>query len=125
MEGHGSFIHVEGNTSARPAGGNLHPHPRRHPAENHFVGKFEGQFLQGDMDGLGQYVWPEGDTYVGEYARGLRHGTGTYTMIDQSCYKGQYTAGVRKGWGSWKNAQGGPVDVHDQIPTLTTRIFCR
>jgi hypothetical protein len=34
-----------------------------------FVGKFEGQFLEGKMDGLGLYYWPQGDMFMGEYAQ--------------------------------------------------------
>jgi hypothetical protein len=73
-------------------------------------GKFEGQFLDGKMDGLGLYYWSEGDMYMGEYAQDKRHGSGIYTSVKGAVYKGEYISGERQGWGEYTNAKG---DVYE------------
>ena len=38
--------------------------------------EYEGDFLEGNYDGEGKYIYENGDYYVGEFKNGLCHGKG-------------------------------------------------
>lgn len=48
------------------------------------VGKdtYEGEFVEGVINGTGTYLWSNGNRYVGKFQNGERHGLGTKIYKD-------------------------------------------
>ncbi|MRR22815.1 hypothetical protein EG830_07530 [bacterium] len=42
---------------------------------------YNGEFKKGLPEGIGTYIWKNGDKYEGEWKKGLRDGTGKYTVV--------------------------------------------
>ena len=55
MDGHGVYTNVSGSKCVAL------PPLLPPPYASRYLGKYEGQFLNGCMDGSGVYVWAEGD----------------------------------------------------------------
>ena len=45
------------------------------------IDRYTGEFKKGLPDGIGTYIWNNGDKYEGEWEKGLREGTGKYTTM--------------------------------------------
>tara|TARA_Y100000310_G_scaffold277399_1_gene295116 strand:- start:577 stop:1131 length:555 start_codon:yes stop_codon:yes gene_type:complete len=74
---------------------------------------YQGDFLNGEMHGIGTYIWsanPTPDFYTGEFSNGKFHGQGTYTWIIDGeiskSYKGEWRNDVRHGKGIYTNKDG-------------------
>ena len=62
----------------------------------------KGNCTSGDCrDGIGTYVWNNGETYTGDFNAGQMHGTGTYTWINGDKYKGDWRNGKQNGYGTY------------------------
>lgn len=59
---------------------------------------YEGEFSKGYPNGMGKYVWANGQYYSGQFKQGLRHGKGTMYTLDSTTQT--ITAGKLS---SWKN----------------------
>jgi hypothetical protein len=55
MDGHGVYTNVQGTKCVRQL------RRRYFSCCGRYLGKYEGQFLNGCMDGSGVYLWAEGD----------------------------------------------------------------
>ncbi len=62
--------------------------------------RYEGNWVNGVMQGYGVMTWPNGARYSGGYANGRRQGRGVYTWPNGASYKGEYMQGNRHGWGT-------------------------
>ena len=82
---------------------------------------FEGNFVQGKLQGSGKMTASGGDSYEGDYKDGKREGLGVYTSANGDQFNGQYKDNQRNGHGiltlatgsrtegEWRN--GNPVSV--------------
>lgn len=82
---------------------------------------FEGNFVQGKLQGNGKMIASGGDSYEGDYKDGKREGLGVYTSANGDRFNGQYKDNQRNGHGiltlatgsrtegEWRN--GNPVSV--------------
>lgn len=62
--------------------------------------KYEGPFLQSEIQGHGKYMWPDGSKYEGALLNGKRHGHGVFIAADGvTKYEGQWLQGKRHGKG--------------------------
>lgn len=62
--------------------------------------RYEGPFLQSEIQGQGKYTWPDGSTYEGALQNGKRHGHGVFVAADGiTKYEGQWVEGKRHGRG--------------------------
>jgi hypothetical protein len=67
---------------------------------------FEGNFVNGKMNGQGSMLWANGRWYEGDWLEDKRHGKGTeYNVQFKRTDKGDYRDGYRKGRGvmKWEN----------------------
>jgi hypothetical protein len=46
------------------------------------IDTYQGEFLDGVLNGQGTYVWPNGDRYIGQFKRGEAHGRGVMRYVD-------------------------------------------
>lgn len=61
---------------------------------------YRGDMLQNRITGQGEYIFPEGSTYVGEVLNGLRHGKGVYENREENLkYEGYWHNGLKHGKG--------------------------
>lgn len=44
--------------------------------------------MNNEIQGLGNYIWPDGRIYVGEWIKNKMHGKGEIKWPDGRCYKG-------------------------------------
>jgi len=49
---------------------------------------YEGEFVNGIVQGKGTYVWSDGDKYIGEFKKGKAHGRGVMIRKNGSRYEG-------------------------------------
>ncbi len=61
----------------------------------------EGNFINGELDGKGTFVYVNGNKYVGEFKDGKRNGQGTLIYADGSKYEGEFKDGKRNGQGRY------------------------
>ncbi len=67
-----------------------------------------GNCTSGDCrDGIGTYVWNNGEKYAGDFSDGKMHGKGTYTWPNGHQYKGDWLNGKQNGYGTylWPNGK--------------------
>lgn len=62
---------------------------------------YSGSFVNGVMDGKGQYMWANGIKYEGDFKKNIIEGTGLYTWTDESTYEGEVSGGLRHGQGTF------------------------
>lgn len=62
---------------------------------------YSGSFVNGLMDGTGQYIWSNGIKYEGDFKNNRIEGRGTYTWPDESTYDGDVLGGLRHGQGTY------------------------
>ena len=67
---------------------------------------YEGDFLDDNITGKGEYEWSNGNIYVGDFLNGKMHGKGTNRWSDGSSYEGDYVKGVKEGHGRYVKANG-------------------
>lgn len=65
---------------------------------------YNGEFYQGNINGLGEYRWNNGNIYIGSFLNGKMHGKGLYKWPDGSYYEGEYKNNLKEGFGvfRWK-----------------------
>jgi len=55
--------------------------------------KYVGDIRNGEPNGQGTLIFPDGDKYVGKFKDGEYHGQGTYTLHDGAKYVGEFKDG--------------------------------
>ena len=68
------------------------------------VGKYVGEYKNGEQHGQGTYTWADGSKYIGEYKDGQFHGQGTYAAADGAKYVGEWKDGEQHGQGTHTSA---------------------
>lgn len=68
--------------------------------------RYEGPFKDGKSHGTGWRYYPNGDTYHGEESEGLRHGNGVYRFRDGQRYEGPFYRDRREGMGRFVHRDG-------------------
>ncbi|CAD8074539.1 unnamed protein product [Paramecium primaurelia] len=58
-----------------------------------------GEFYDNEIQGFGNYQWPDGRLYVGEWMRNKMHGKGEIKWPDGRKYKGEYENDKKHGKG--------------------------
>jgi len=61
--------------------------------------RYEGEVLDGLMDGRGHYTFADGNVYVGEWRRGKKEGSGTFSWSNGDVYDGEWVDGKMSGRG--------------------------
>lgn len=73
-------------------------------------GKYDGNIVNGKMQGKGTYEWNDGSKYVGDFANNKITGQGTLTIPEKGSYEGNFVGGKKSGQGTYKFANG---DVYE------------
>ncbi len=60
---------------------------------------YQGQWVDGHMEGRGCYRYSEGEKYEGDFRNDARHGTGAYYHSNGDVYHGQWANDKRHGKG--------------------------
>jgi len=81
MHGKGKFVEVDGSS-------------------------YEGEWVDGKMQGRGIQVFARGDRYEGEYHNGHRNGKGKQTFANGNMYDGQFLLGQIHGRGTYTCSDG-------------------
>ena len=61
---------------------------------------YEGDMVNGVIQGQGRMLWNNGDRYEGSFQNGLFHGQGLMVGVDGSSYEGQFAEGAITGIGT-------------------------
>ena len=67
---------------------------------------YEGQWRAGKAHGQGKYTVATGDVYEGEFVEGAPHGHGKYSYSSGSVYEGEWVADKKHGRGKLTHADG-------------------
>eukprot|EP00428_Durinskia_dybowskii_P015205 CAMPEP_0170227400 /NCGR_PEP_ID=MMETSP0116_2-20130129/13414_1 /TAXON_ID=400756 /ORGANISM="Durinskia baltica, Strain CSIRO CS-38" /LENGTH=374 /DNA_ID=CAMNT_0010478131 /DNA_START=62 /DNA_END=1186 /DNA_ORIENTATION=- len=67
---------------------------------------YDGEWLNGNRDGIGRMEWLDGTEYVGEWERGRANGLGRLLHRDGDIYHGQWVNGRAHGLGSYDFQNG-------------------
>jgi hypothetical protein len=62
-------------------------------------GRYDGEFKDGNMHGNGKLIFPNGDVYEGDFVENHMEGTGTYECPGSYCYKGEWKDSEKHGSG--------------------------
>ena len=68
--------------------------------------KYEGEILNGLLNGKGKYTWANGDVYEGDFSNNLMHGKGKFIYINGNVYEGDFAKGKYEGHGKLTYASG-------------------
>ena len=68
--------------------------------------QYKGQVENGEPNGLGIFIYPNGNKYVGEWKDGKGNGQGTLTISPGWKYVGSWKNGVRNGQGTYTSPDG-------------------
>ena len=60
---------------------------------------FKGNFINGQMNGLGLFVWNDGSKYYGYYKNNVKEGKGKFIWPDGKCFEGNFLNGQPHGKG--------------------------
>ena len=64
-------------------------------------GFYLGEFKDGNINGLGKYIWNFGNFYLGKFKEGKRHGSGKYVWAKGDFYIGKWKDGKINGEGKY------------------------
>lgn len=67
---------------------------------------YEGEFLDNNITGKGEYKWENGDKFVGDFINGKMDGRGHYKWPDGGEYEGEYVNNIKEGNGKFKWSNG-------------------
>eukprot|EP00164_Ancoracysta_twista_P011884 GFYU01018491.1.p1 GENE.GFYU01018491.1~~GFYU01018491.1.p1 ORF type:complete len:291 (-),score=49.35 GFYU01018491.1:29-901(-) len=70
------------------------------------LGKYEGQWIQGTIQGYGIMRWKRGDTYKGEWVAGKMQGVGSYKCENGDVIEGCWNKGKLDGPAVYQYASG-------------------
>lgn len=68
--------------------------------------KYEGEILNGLLNGKGKYTWANGDVYEGDFSNNLMHGKGKIVYVNGNIYEGDFVNGKYEGHGKLIYADG-------------------
>jgi uncharacterized caspase-like protein len=68
--------------------------------------RYEGEFNEGLKQGLGVYIWDNGDRYDGRFSNDRPDGVGKYHFANGDSYEGEVKAGVIVGRGTYTSKNG-------------------
>ena len=69
-------------------------------------GKYEGEFINGELHGNATFNYHSGDVYIGEYFQGRIEGQGTYLMKNGDKYEGMFRDYAFDGVGKYTYSDG-------------------
>ena len=83
---------------------------------------YEGEWVDGKINGQGTLWYADGDQYQGEWRDGKMHGRGTYTYADGDQYEGDWKDDRRHGKGTvtYAAVEGGASEKREKSATTTT-----
>ena len=88
------------------------------------VGRYEGNFTNGKLDGFGIYLWLNGDRYEGEWRDGDLNGKGIFSWSNGTSYEGGWKDGRKHGYGKIRSSEvvyeGEFIDGYISGTTKTT-----
>ncbi|MCB1324918.1 MAG: hypothetical protein H7A21_18175 [Spirochaetales bacterium] len=64
-----------------------------------YTALYEGDFVDGVLEGQGIMLWADGRRYEGEWRNGRQEGQGTMTWPDGRRYEGEWRGGQPHGYG--------------------------
>jgi len=67
---------------------------------------YEGDFLDDNITGFGEYHWSNENTYIGEFHNGKMNGKGINKWPDGTVYEGEYKNGIKDGFGRYTRPNG-------------------
>ena len=67
---------------------------------------YEGDFLDNNITGKGEYKWENDDIYIGDFIDEKMHGKGLYKWPDGGEYEGEYINNIKEGIGRFKWSNG-------------------
>lgn len=67
---------------------------------------YEGDFIDNNITGKGEYTWENGDVFIGDFVNGKMHGRGLYKWPDGGEYEGEYINNIKEGKGRFKWSNG-------------------
>jgi len=67
---------------------------------------YEGDFIDNNITGKGEYCWENGDIFIGDFVNGKMHGRGLYKWPDGGEYEGEYINNIKEGKGRFKWSNG-------------------
>ena len=59
-----------------------------HPFHYYQTARYEGEYSNGQKNGQGKYIWPDGSSYEGQFMNNNLSGFGTYHWADGKKYSG-------------------------------------
>jgi hypothetical protein len=77
--------------------------------------RYEGEWVDGKINGQGTLWYADGDQYQGEWRDGKMHGRGTYTYADGDQYEGDWKDDRRHGKGTvtYAAVEGGAAEKYE------------
>lgn len=88
-EGMGVLVYSNGDRYEGPVSNGL-PHGKGVKTFAATQDRFEGIFVQGDIQGEGSYHWKNGDLYAGGWSHGKQNGQGRYTWANGDYWEGEF-----------------------------------
>ncbi|MGH8120926.1 MAG: C13 family peptidase [Gammaproteobacteria bacterium] len=68
--------------------------------------RYEGDMMNGVIEGKGRMLWPGGDRYTGSFRNGRFQGQGRFEFAGGDVYEGEFTDGAMTGTGTMHYADG-------------------
>jgi len=68
--------------------------------------RYDGEWVNGAMDGRGKATFPDGGSYNGQWKDGKMHGSGIFDFANGSRYEGHWSEGNMNGKGHFRFANG-------------------
>lgn len=66
-----------------------------------WAGTYNGQWKANKKDGLGVYLYANGDKYKGEWKNDQKHGLGAYVYANKDRFEGEFSNGQMNGQGQY------------------------
>ncbi len=64
--------------------------------------RYEGDYLNGQKNGIGKYVWKDGSEYKGDWVNNSMQGWGIYNFSNGGSYEGEFHQNMMSGYGEYK-----------------------